>query len=97
MLRVPVYEILENMSFVEYMLWGEYFKRRPYEWRDDLRAAQQMRSMGTKSSPDKLFPSLAMMKANERVTSNVPRPGSLMFEAMQNAKGGDRLEFLKDL
>jgi hypothetical protein len=54
-----VNELANTMSYEEYIMWGEYFSKRPPGWREDLRAYQIIRGFGmTKSKPEDLFPSL---------------------------------------
>jgi len=60
---MPVYQILTEMPYEELLGWYEYLDKRPAGWREDQRAALIMMSFGVKSTPDKLFSSLAKMKS----------------------------------
>lgn len=87
------------MPWAEYVLWLQYFNERPNGWRDDERTAKMMAAMGVKASPENLFSTLSHMRnvEREKAVSNVPRNGSMMMQKLMGAKGGDSLDFLKDL
>ena len=56
-------EHLENLSYQEIIGWQEYFRRRPFGWREDNRAATIAMSMGGgKMKPEDLFYSLKILK-----------------------------------
>lgn len=61
---MPVYQILTEMPYEELLGWQDYLERRPAGWREDQRSAMIMQSFGVKATPDKLFSSLARMKAS---------------------------------
>ena len=61
---MPVYQILTEMPYEELLGWQDYLEKRPAGWREDQRAAMIMQSFGVKATPDKLFSSLAKMKAS---------------------------------
>lgn len=61
---MPVYQILTEMPYEELLGWHDYLEKRPAGWREDQRAAMIMQSFGVKATPDKLFSSLARMKAS---------------------------------
>ena len=55
-----------SLDYQEYMNWFKYFKRRPYGWREDLRAYYIMQSMaGSKTKPEEIFPSIKALKEGE--------------------------------
>ena len=61
-------DTIYNMSSKEYMGWIEYFKLRPYQWRDDHRAAILTQTTYQGSKPlkvNQLFPSLNIIQENE--------------------------------
>lgn len=64
LLHMPVYRILTEMPYEELLGWQEYFEKRPAGWREDQRAAMIMQAFGVKTTPDKLFSSLARMKTS---------------------------------
>lgn len=93
-----MYELLERMSFQEYVLWAEYFDQRPYGWREDNRTYNIMRASGNvKSSAEDIFPSIAHMKKKQAEKKPVPGPGTLLFEKLLNAKGGDKFTLLENM
>lgn len=88
MLGMPVYQIMTEMPQEELARWGQYFRRRPYGWREDTRAFLQLQAAGYKGQPESIFPSLKMMK------DNIPQevkslPKGKFLEMMMSAKGGD--------
>ena len=78
------------MPFDELKKWLEYFKRRPYGWRDDNRSFMIMRSFGIKEKPETLFPTLAALKENK--PQRVDLKGTKLLSMMLKAKGGETLE-----
>jgi hypothetical protein len=96
-LRLPVYELLGEMPYDEFLGWIEYFKRRPVGWREDYRTYLLMRVQGAKQKPEQLFASLAaiekdrirqreMMKDGEISFDNLKRSG--FFSKLRGATGG---------
>jgi len=96
-----VAELHESVSYQEFAMWMEYFKRRPLGWRDDDRAFKLMRAQGAKLNPESVFTSLALMKEFEterkKKEAIVPRTGSFLHSMMMAAKGGEKLEILDQL
>ena len=57
---------LHSLDYEEYIGWFQYFKQRPYGWREDLRAYYIMQSMaGSKAKPEEIFPSIKALKEGE--------------------------------
>ena len=55
-----------SLSYEEYIGWQQYFERRPYGWREDLRAYHIMTAMaGSKIRPEEIFPSIKKLKEEE--------------------------------
>jgi hypothetical protein len=57
------------MSSYEYTGWLEYFKKRPYGWREDFRTSLIMQTTYQGKSKLKVndyFPSLAIMQENNK-------------------------------
>lgn len=93
---MPVYKVMEEMPYDEMMAWISYFETKPIGWREDLRTSYLMRTMGDKRKPQEVFPSLSVLfnaKSSDPMSS---LKSSKMFSRMLGAKGGDKLEFLKD-
>jgi hypothetical protein len=88
MLGMPVYKILDEMPQNELMGWAQYFKRRPYGWREDQRTAVLVQAQGYKGKPEELFPSLKQLK--DGVPAEIKAlPKGKFLEMMMGAKGGD--------
>jgi hypothetical protein len=92
-----VYQLLNHMSYVEYALWSHFFASRPIGWREDDRAFKIMKSFGGEIKPEQAFSSLATMAENERKKNPLPVVGTFWHKKLMEAKGGDKLEILKDL
>jgi hypothetical protein len=93
------YELQNEMTYDEFLKWIDYFDRRPFGWREDLRFAMIMQIAGDKRKPDQIYPSLAaIFKPIEREENPLKGiKGSKMFAGMLSAKGGHKLDILKDL
>lgn len=98
LLRKPLYELLYEMSHEELMGWSEYFKLRPFGWRDDYRASQLLAASGAKFEVTKVFPSLAAIhKRNQEESLASALSGSHMHMLMMGAVGGEQPAFLQEL
>jgi hypothetical protein len=82
------------MPYDEFLLWVSYFENRPIDWRSDLRAAYLMNVLGEKKKPQEIFPSLAVIFSKPK---DNPLKGSYMLQKLLSAKGGDKLDILKDI
>jgi len=83
------------MTYEEFLMWMEYFKRRPIGWREDDRCMKYLQTQGVKAKPWQIFPSL-------KIIYNPPKregfdvqgfAGSAFFQKIMSAKGGDSLDF----
>jgi hypothetical protein len=99
-LRTPVY-LLVDMPYDELQKWHAYFQRRPYEWRDDVRAYSVMSSFGVKQKASDIFPSLKALNESQQTlaedmidSANLRR--SSMFSRMLSARNGDTLGALNE-
>ena len=94
-------ELLESMSFQEYVLWLKFFNKRPLGWREDMRAYRLMCSSGNmpkNAKPGDWFSSLAQMSEAEAAENKaIPHRGTFVHTALMNARGGAKLEFLENL
>jgi len=99
-LKIRVCDILNEMSYEEFQGWFEYFELRPIGWQEDHRTSLLMKVFGSTADPNTIFPSLAALnKGFEKQNSGfntASLKGSKLFSMMLDAKGGDKLEFLKD-
>jgi hypothetical protein len=97
---MTVDEMVNKLSYSEYLGWLEYFKARPVGWREDSRTSMIIRAFGVKVKPEDAFPSLKAisqydgLEPEDRKTSTLKR--SFMFQKMLSAKGGDKLEALHE-
>lgn len=97
---ISVYDLLAR-PWDEVMGWFNYFDRRPYQWRDDDRTFKHLQTQGAKDKPWAYFSSLQPIynppaaKLEGRISTRNLK-GSLMFQKMLAAKGGDKLEVLID-
>ena len=81
MLGITVRE-LHSLDYEEYYGWHEYFRRRPYGWREDLRSYYVMSSMaGGKTKPEEIFPSIRQLKEQEEVNRDDAKDAARSFKA----------------
>lgn len=85
---MPVYKIMEEMPQSELSKWGQYFKQRPYGWREDQRTAVLLQAQGYKGKPEDVFNTLKQLKQN--IPAEVKAlPKGKFLEMMMGAKDGD--------
>lgn len=93
---MPIYKLLDEMTYEEIRGWFNYFDQRPFGWQDDKRAALIMQSFGAKVDPTKIFTSLEKLskavRSKENFIDSFRR--SAMFQFVSNSTGGDKLEIL---
>jgi hypothetical protein len=94
---MPVYKLINEMPYEEFIGWMAYFEARPYEWRSDDRAAKLIQAWGAKEKPWKIFPSLEAIyhpkhAVNPDGTDMASLKGSYLFQRMLQATGGDAIE-----
>lgn len=98
---MPVYKLLEEMSYEEYSKWILYFEQRPLDWRDDLRFATILAALGDKRKPAQMFHSLNVIINPPNRDSSAQNIKSLkassLFAKMMSAKGGEKLSILDEL
>jgi len=87
------------MPYDEFVGWISYFDRKPLGWKEDMRTAYVMNTFGDKRKPSQIFDSLAAIeKFNaSRKTSISTLKGSVLYDKLLNAKGGDKLDILREL
>ena len=91
---MPVYELLENMPYEEFLGWLNYFEQRPVGWREDDRTMKLLQAQGVTEKPHKIFQSLGKIYSpNRKVDSKIAESlkGSAMFPMIISAKGGESL------
>jgi hypothetical protein len=85
--RMPLYKLMNEMPYEEYLLWGEYLSERPIGVREDYRTALLLSAQAPKADIGKLFPSLAIKQKNENSIVN-----SVFYQLMKKSTGGIILE-----
>lgn len=85
--KMPLFKLLEEMSYQEYACWVEYLKQRPPGRQEDYRAAMIMSSFGGNAQYEKIFPSLAPRTEKKSNIQGIKH--SFLFQLMRNAKGDD--------
>lgn len=101
-LQMPLYELLHNMPYDEFLGWLAYFKVRPIGWREDYRTYLLIKAQtGLKASPETIFPSLAPIFARQsKVKEELAASGKLsmdnlrksaFFQKLNNATGGTNI------
>jgi len=91
-LRIPVYVLMEEMTYEEFLGWCAYFKKKPFGWQEDQRAFYLMTSFGVKVKPENVFPSLKQMKESHEKDTEKGLSKSVLFQHMLKAVGGDKIE-----
>jgi hypothetical protein len=81
--KMPLYKLLKEMPYQEYLAWTEFFKERPPEISEDYRAAMIIAALAPKAPLDKIFPSL---KTKEMTIGEALLKSSL-FSRLLAAKG----------
>lgn len=92
-LKMPVYQLVEEMPYTEFVMWLSYMEQRPVEWRDDLRTYRLLQAQGVKERAENLFATLSPIF--NPVTEDPMRSlkGSFLYKMMGEAKNGDKLQF----
>ena len=94
---MPVYRLLEEMPYTEYLQWMAFFEMRPVGWREDSRFMKILQAIGIKETPTKVFHSLAQMAKAEKSYNQIADgqismqslKGSSLFSKLLSAEGGD--------
>jgi hypothetical protein len=94
---MPVYKLVTEMPYDEYVKWHLYFGKRPVGWREDDRAMKLMQAQGTKAAPGQVFHSLGVIAAESEKRRNEGNPldslrTSALFSRMLGAVGGDVID-----
>jgi hypothetical protein len=90
-LGISIKDTLE-MPWDDFLLWSEYFSRKPIGYREDYRTSLLISATGAKINEDKVFPSLYAFKngMRERPSNFVNSlRSSALFSKMLSATGGD--------
>lgn len=90
MFKIPLYKLLNEMPYEEFVAWSVYLKKRPPGVAEDYRAALLLSAFAPNAPISKLFPSLA---PKDKTTIGQKLEGSVMLTHIMNATGGDKLSF----
>ena len=97
-LQMPLYKMLDEMPYEEFLGWMAFFNARPVGWREDLRTHKLLQVQGVKETAEIVFPSIAQMKESNDAAETAREDGmtdisnlkrSSMFSRMMTAKGGE--------
>ena len=104
MFNIPLYRLLDEMPYEEFLGWMSYLDMRPIGWREDLRVYKLLQAQGVKADADKVFSSIAQMHKSEATRQDEIAAGMLevtsfqrsqMFNRMMGAKGGEVIDYDK--
>lgn len=87
-LKMPLYKLLNEMPYQEYLAWCAYFRQRPAGQAEDYRAAILVSAFAPKAPIETLFPSLA----RQEPTIGEALKHSAFFGKMMSAVGGDNVK-----
>lgn len=91
-LHMPVYKLLEEMPYEEFLNWLSFFNKKPVGWEDDLRTYKVLQALGVKAKPETIFSTIRQIKSQEdKCNSTKGIKGSALFSRILSAKGGDKL------
>jgi hypothetical protein len=95
-LRITVAELANNLSYEEVQGWVDFFRKRPPGWQEDYRAGAIIRGTCFGKVPDVtlIFPSLASLKQQSKVSPASSLKGSALLNFLQQATGGEKLPCL---
>ena len=97
-LRMPVYKLLEEMTYEELLGWYAYFKKRPVGWREDHRTSIGILSTGADIDPKEVFPTLKVIFAVEETTEAISSlKNSAIFAKMITAQSSEDNPFKFEL
>jgi hypothetical protein len=84
--KIPLYKLLEEMPYQEYITWLTFLKKRPIGIREDYRAAAIIKSLSKDAPITEMFPSLA--PKNEGATELISSiKSSKIFSLMKTSVG----------
>ena len=87
-LRMPLYKLVEEMPYEEYVGWTHFFSRETTEWRSDYRTLLLMQTFGFTGKGENVFSSLKKLnaRANAKINSS-----SAIMPFLMKAVGGDKI------
>lgn len=81
---MPVYKLVDEMSYEEFLGWMNFLERRPIGWRDDDRVFKVLQTQGVKERAWSVFPSLRPIY-KEAEASRVNEDGSIKMESLKGS------------
>jgi len=81
---MPVYTILDEMPYEEFIGWNQFFASRPVGWREDYRTSLLLSAQGVKKRGSEIFESLRAIEktSKARITPE-------FFSLLKGAKGAE--------
>lgn len=92
-LKMPLYKLVDEMPYDEYLAWFEFMRQRPPGWAEDRRTFLMLSVHAANLKPESIFPTLAQIAkvAGEAKTGLDSLKSSAFFAQMLNSHGGDNL------
>lgn len=89
--KMPLYKLMNEMPYDEYVAWVEFLQRRPPGQAEDYRTAVLLSAFAPKAQVATLFPSL---RKDDTPHRNMAKKleGSAFLQHMMNSTGGIKLE-----
>jgi len=81
---MPVYKLLDEMPYEEFLGWNQFFTSRPVGWREDYRTSLLLSAQGVKKKGSEIFDSLKTIEKNGK-----SRISPEFLSMLKNANGGD--------
>ena len=92
---MPVYQMLEEMPYSEFVGWTLFYEKRPKGWQDKYNTFLLMQAWGggKNTKPWDIFPELERVFKNEN-SATASLKGSALFNFIRSAKGGDSIDVI---
>lgn len=86
LLKKPLYVLMEEMTYEEFLGWVHYLKVRPVGWREDYRTYLYLRTQGYKGEPYTLFASLEPIFKKQQLTKEeLARKGQISMDNLRKS------------
>jgi hypothetical protein len=98
-LKMPVYQLIEEMPYEEILGWQAFFEIQPPGWQEDNRAFKLLQAQGVKAKPGEVFPSLAKImkprdiKHTDGMLEQPELQGTSLLGKLMAARGGEKLPY----
>jgi hypothetical protein len=87
--KIPLYRLLNEMPYEEYMAWISYLEQHPPGIAEDYRAAMIIASTNPKAPLEKIFPSLVRPEKPVKIGDSLVK--SAFMSRLNNSVGGDKI------